>query len=229
MKVEQGWITAVGRSTSTSCSAVPPSVPPLRHADRGVTTRSSRELILAAARRVNLERGPGRATFAAIAAEAGVSRVTLYKWFPTKEDLAEAVEAHETELFIAGLAEQVAAHRTRRARFDAALRYLVTYIDEEPAWSKAVAADPAFPLESLRRSLLPYSALVADVLGDALRAVPAVRKGVVTNHEATEAILRLAYSHYLMPHDAVDELLSTIRGLLGVPAAGRVRLHVTEQ
>ena len=97
----------------------------------------------------------------------------------------------------------------------------MTYIDEEPAWAKAVATDATFPLESLRRSLLRHSTIIADVLGDALRVLPAVRKGVVTDVEATEVILRLAYSHYLLPHQAVDDLLVTVRGLLGLPTIDR--------
>jgi AcrR family transcriptional regulator len=178
---------------------------------------SSKDAILAAARRVMLERGPGRATFSAIATEAGVSRVTVYKWFPTRDDLNTALEAHETARFIDGLAEVVAEAPTRAAKLDAAIRHLVTYIDEEPAWAKGVATDPSFPLASLRSALVAHPPMLIDVLGDALTAVPAVRRGTVTPHEAVDAILRLAYSHYLMPHRDPDALLATIRGLLSVP------------
>ena len=53
---------------------------------RGTT---SVEAILDATRQVIAERGPGKFTMSAIAATAGVSRPTLYKWFPTKEALLD--------------------------------------------------------------------------------------------------------------------------------------------
>ena len=60
---------------------------------------TSVEAILSATRRVIAERGPEKFTMSAIAAAAGVSRPTLYRWFPTKDELLEALTAYEEELF----------------------------------------------------------------------------------------------------------------------------------
>ena len=51
------------------------------------------EVILAAAQRTVRDHGSERFTLSAVAAEAGVSRPTLYRWFPTKALLLGARRA----------------------------------------------------------------------------------------------------------------------------------------
>ena len=72
---------------------------------------TSREAILAATRRAIVERGPDKLTLSAIAAAAGVSRPTLYRWFPTKNDLLAAISGYEEEQFDLGLRVVIGAHR----------------------------------------------------------------------------------------------------------------------
>jgi AcrR family transcriptional regulator len=67
---------------------------PPRDQRRAIAERNI-EAILDAAERI-LERH-GRASISAVAAEAGVSRVTLYAHFPTREDLLEAVVARAVQ------------------------------------------------------------------------------------------------------------------------------------
>lgn len=80
-------------------------------------------------RRAIVERGPGKLTLSAIAASAGVSRPTLYRWFSSKEDLLAALALHEEEQFDLGLREVLEAYANPSRRLDAALHYLVTYLD----------------------------------------------------------------------------------------------------
>src|SRR6478736_1050851 len=83
---------------------------------------TSVEAILAAARRVIAERGPGRFTMSAIAAAAGVSRPTLYRWFPSKDALLEALSTYEEQLFDGRLRAVIEAQKSPGRRLDAALR-----------------------------------------------------------------------------------------------------------
>ena len=83
---------------------------------------TSVDAILEATRRVIAERGPGKFTMSAIAAAAGVSRPTLYRWFPTKDALLEALSAYEEQLFDARLRAVIEAQRSPGRRLDAALR-----------------------------------------------------------------------------------------------------------
>jgi AcrR family transcriptional regulator len=174
------------------------------------------EVILAAAQRAIRGCGPAKLTLSAVAAEAGVSRPTLYRWFPTKTVLLAAITAYEVEQFDIGLQALADAHRNPARRLDAALRYLVTYLDDSMG-SDSIRADPAFALQSLGDSLGPHIDSLARVLGDALDEVPTVHSRALTREQAAEMFLRLAYSHYLVPDADAEELLATMRAFSGLP------------
>lgn len=147
---------------------------------------------------------------------AGISRPTVYRWFPTKSDLLAAIVAYEETQFDIGLQVVIDAYRSPRRRLDAALRYLVNYLDDS-MMPDPISADPAFSLESLAKSLRPHVEILARLLDDALDEVPAVRGGTLSREEAAEMFLRLAYSHYLVPHPDADVLLATVREFAGIP------------
>jgi AcrR family transcriptional regulator len=177
---------------------------------------STSVLILEAARRTIRARGPEKISMSAVAAEAGVSRPTLYRWFPTKALLLGAITAYEVEQFDVGLQELADQQPDPAHRLDAALRYLVTYLDETlGADSIRVDADSA--LQGLNDSLQPHVTSLARVLGDALDEVPAVRSKQVTREQAAEVFLRLAYSQYLVPTPDAEDLLATMRAFAGLP------------
>ena len=177
------------------------------------------ELILAVARRVVAERGPDKLTLSAVAAAAGVSRPTIYRWFPTKTILLAAMTAYEVEQFDAGLGAVVVAHRTPIRRLDAALRYLVTYLDGRLG-PDPIGADPAFAPQSLADSLGPHVEAFAHSW-----ATPSTRfppcAGSISRAQAAEVFLRLAYSHYLVPSADPDELLVVMRRFAGVAVLSR--------
>jgi AcrR family transcriptional regulator len=180
-----------------------------------VSTLPTSELILVAARRCVAARGTGKLTLSAVAAEAGVSRPTLYHWFPNKALLLGALAAYEVEQFDLGLQALAGAHRSPTRRLDATLRYLVTYLDDSMG-PDPIGADPAFALQSLADSLGPHVKSLARVLGDALDELPAVRAGTLSRHQAAEMFLRVAYSHYLVPHRDPEALLAMLRGFAGL-------------
>jgi AcrR family transcriptional regulator len=126
-------------------------------ADVATAPATSVDAILAATRRVITERGPRRFTMSAIAEAAGVSRPTLYKWFPTKDALLAALTSYEEQLFDARLQAAVDAQRTPARRLDAALRLLVTYLDGLMG-PDPIGADPGFAIQSLAGSLGPQTA-----------------------------------------------------------------------
>jgi AcrR family transcriptional regulator len=158
----------------------------------------------------------------AIAAAAGVSRPTLYRWFPTKEDLLTALTAYEEQLFDARLAAVIQAQRTPARRLDAAVRCLVTYLDGLMG-PDPIGVDPGFAIQSLASSLEPQVQSFVRLLGDALDSVPAVRRGGLSREQAAELFLRLAYSHYLVPHHDPEELLATIRSFAGLSSRSVTR------
>ena len=173
------------------------------------------QMILAAARRSILSSGRQKLTLSGVAAEAGVSRPTIYRWFPTKTMLLAEIAAYEVEQFDLGLQKLADEYPNSTTRLDAALRYLSTYLDGSMG-ADSIAADPTFALQSLADSLAPHVASLTRVLGDALDMVPAVRRKTVSRQQAAELILRVAYSQYLVPNADPEGLLNTLRGFAGL-------------
>jgi len=137
------------------------------------------EVILAAAGRTIRARGPEKLTLSAVAAEAGVSRPTIYRWFPTKALLLGAITAYEVEQFDIGLQELATRHRDPGRRLDAALRYLVNYLDDSIS-ADSIHVDAEFALQGLADALQPHVESLARVLDDALDEVPTVAAGTAT-------------------------------------------------
>jgi AcrR family transcriptional regulator len=180
-----------------------------------VDESTTAEVILAAAIRSVRRKGREKLTLSGVAAEAGVSRPTVYRWFPTKALLLAAMTAEEVEEFDVGLRTLADFHSEPAERFDAALRYIVTYLDDVLGTS-AIGADPAFALQSLADSLAPHIESVARVLGDALDEIPGVRNGAMTRQQGAEMLLRIAYSHYLVPSPDPQALLRSFRAFAGL-------------
>jgi AcrR family transcriptional regulator len=173
------------------------------------------ESILEAARTAIAERGPSKLTLSAVANAAGISRPTLYRWFPTKADLLAAITAYEEERFDIGLQLVIDAQRSPKRRLEAALRYLVNYLDES-TMPDPIGVDPEYALKSMATSIGPHIEILARLLGDAMLEVPAVRAGALTAEQAAELFLRMAYSHYLVPHPDPEVLLTMMRDLAGM-------------
>jgi len=183
---------------------------------------TSADLILAAAGRAIADKGPGKLTLSEVAAAAGVSRPTLYRWFPTRADLFSALTEYERAQFDQGLRVQIDAHRTPARQLDAALRYLLTYLDESMG-SDPIGVDPAFALRSLNDSLGVQVETLVRLLGSALDQVPAVRTEEMSRAQAAEMFLRVAYSHYLVPNPETEVLLASMRAFAGLPRRSLTR------
>src|SRR4051794_33687243 len=104
---------------------------------------TSRDAILVATRKAIAERGPDKLTMSAVATAASVSRPTLYRWFPTKDDLLAAIAVYEEEQFDVGVRALAEAYRSPARRLDAFLAFAVNYLDgligPDP-----IGADPQF-------------------------------------------------------------------------------------
>jgi AcrR family transcriptional regulator len=181
--------------------------------------RSARaDAIVAAACRLLAELGSHeRLTLSAVAEAAQVSRPTLYRWFATRDDLLEAMSLRQENRFYEGLAEALDTERTPAGRLDAALRYLVTYLDETFGVASPLV-EPGFTVRSLTTSLPKQKATWVRLVGDALAQVPAVKAGELSVEQAAELFLRLAYSHYLIPSPEPDVLLHCMRSMAGLRA-----------
>ncbi|MDF3289490.1 MULTISPECIES: TetR/AcrR family transcriptional regulator [Streptomyces] len=149
-----------------------------------------------------------------VAAAAGVSRQTLYNEFGTKEGLARALARRETDDFLAGVDQALAAARQH---------------DADPA--DCLAAATAWTLRTARRSPLVRAAITgcrtdrlptavqppAGELARTLRDRVAAVLGPERGGWVYEAAVRLAVSYVVAPattdEDACAQVARLVRGL----------------
>jgi len=179
------------------------------------STASADAIVTAACRLLAELGGHERLTLSAVAEAACVSRPTLYRWFATREHLLEAITLRQEHRFYQGLAAALEVQLTPARRLDAALAYLVTYLDETFG-TESLLREPGFVMRSLAASLDKQRLIWVGLLGDALERVPAVRAKEISSEQAAELFLRLAYSHYLIPSSKPEVLLQCMRSMAGL-------------
>ncbi|MCX7556216.1 TetR/AcrR family transcriptional regulator [Xanthomonadaceae bacterium JHOS43] len=104
---------------------------------------SNREKMLRAARRLVAEGGFRNAQIAAVAAQAGVSTGTIYRYFPSKAELYVEVLTAAVNNEIAILHEVIGARDNARAQLDAAVASFVRRALTGPNLAWAFIAEPA--------------------------------------------------------------------------------------
>jgi len=151
-----------------------------------------------------------------VSESAGVSRGTLYRYFPGREALLAEVTVHEALRFWKGcldaLAEAPDGERarvlflqaTRRAREHGALRRLVE-------------TDPGLVLRAVQEQLPRIRGQLEALLGPQLAAAPWVRAGVLSATGLADWITRLLVSAFLVPPEAPDALARGLEALLATP------------
>lgn len=144
-----------------------------------------------------------------VAAEAGVSRPTLYRYFGSRQGLLDAFSVYEQDNFDAGIAAAVAGLRGAD-RLDTALRFIVDFQDSHSARS-VVDIEPDHVLDHMRRSL--------PVIRDRIRQVITGEHADV----AASAVVRIAVCHYLVAGGTPEEFLAELRLAAGLdPRRGRL-------
>ncbi len=177
-----------------------------------VRTEPVRDRLLQAAAVVVARSGPRSLHLSAVAAEAGVSRPTLYAYFPTKEHLLRGLAAYEKARFNEGL-DQVLTGLAGMERLDRALRFMVEFQRAYPM-RKLVLIEPEFMLDQLERSLASMSASLAPLIGEVMEVDGS------TAVDLADLAVRTAISHFLMPRDE-EQLVRELRHITGLPETPR--------
>lgn len=178
-----------------------------------------RDRMLDAARTMVIAEGWGSVNMSRVAKEVGISRPVLYKEIGTKQALADALIERETGIYLAGIAETLAAHRTDPiAGMTAAAEYTLRTAGDNTLIKAVLSAR-----QDADTALLP--ALVSDpepVLGRAVAALTATvreqyRFDELTDDEVVgivEIMVRLTLSHLFQPTGSVDRAVAQIGAVL---------------
>ena len=163
---------------------------------------SSRQRILRATAEVLARSGQSKLSLSEVAAQAGVSRPTLYRWFASKGELLDAFGEFERNMFDEGVSRATAGLRGND-RLDAALRFIVEY-QQSYSGVRVVDIEPEVAIAQLSR-VIPLMRTRLQ------RLLPGAGGGV----KAATAI-RVAVSHYIVRSDDSEEFLSQLRHAVGI-------------
>jgi AcrR family transcriptional regulator len=191
-------MAALAKPASTESAGIrlrPPARPPRRPDPRAVATK---ERIFDATTQVMHRVGLNGMSIQDIAAEAGVARGTLYRYFSSKAALLDAYTEYMRSRFDASLRAAIDPHPDAEARLEAFLGFFGTYLDSEQARS-FLEAEPEFALGYFRRSFGDGVAKARDALEPVFDHW-AVQLGRPLDHDMlAELIMRFLISHVLVP------------------------------
>lgn len=144
-------------------------------------------------------RGLRKLSMSDIAEEAGVSRGTLYRYFPDKEavlaGVAERIRTGVREAVLRAVQEEPAPE----VRVRVVLSALAAAIENFPQAGRIIELEPAFALESLTRSLPVRVENVQQAMGPVLENSAPVSRGLLTPPELAGLLVRLVTSAALLP------------------------------
>lgn len=158
---------------------------------------STRERILAATATVLGRHGMTKLSISEVAAQAQVSRPTLYRWFASKRELLDAFVVWERQYYERAVAEATAGLPPAE-RLDAALQVIVEYQQSYPGL-RMIDIEPELVIRRLSR-VIP---LMRQRL-ERLATGPDPGLAVAT-------AVRVAVSHYLVRSDDDADFLAQLR------------------
>ena len=163
---------------------------------------TTRERILEATLEVLTRTGTRGLSLSDVAATAGVSRPTLYRWFSSKEALLEAFGIYEQQKYDAGIAGAVAG-LDGEARLDAILRFIVAF-QHTYSLRRVVDVEPEHVVYQMNR------------------VMPIMRERLLPNFPGPDGVIvanvvtRIALSHALIPDDDPELFYAELRHASGL-------------
>jgi AcrR family transcriptional regulator len=169
--------------------------------------RTTSECILEATLEVLAHSGPRKLSLSEVAIAAGVSRPTLYRWFPSKEALLDAFGRYERQKYDAGISAAVAGLEGE-ARLEAVLRFIVEF-QHSYSLRRLVDVEPEHVVHQMTR-VLP---IMRDRL---LPHFPAPEGRTIAS-----VVTRIALSHALIPEDDPELFYAELRHAAGLEIGKR--------
>ena len=173
------------------------------------------ERILTAALGLIGRRGVRRLGMQEIAEAAGVSRGTLYRYFPSKEYVLAGAADYDEVRFSSGLDEVLAATRSPEDRIRAFMAYAFAFIRSHPC-RPLFESESGFVISYLLDHLPSLRAVLLERLGDAFDTVPTVVSGALDREQLADLIVRLFASSWIIPESDEASLVQSVNSILQI-------------
>jgi len=173
------------------------------------------ERILVAALGLIGRRGVKRLGMQEIAESAGVSRGTLYRYFPSKDQVLIAAAAYDERRFSTGLDEVLAATRAPEGQIGAFMTYAFDFIRCHPC-RPLFESEPEFVMGYLLEHLPSLRGELVRRLGDAFDTVPAVAAGALDREQLVDVVVRLFAASWIIPESDDASLVQSINRILQI-------------
>ena len=158
--------------------------------------------------------GPRRLTMSDVSERAGLSRGTVYRYFPTKDDLLAVLAEYEQDRFADGLRRSLEKDRPEDATLASVVEYIIGYLRQHPALPLMIDVEPEFVLAFLRRQMPIFHRITEELLGPVMAKSRPVREGFVTVAELDELLLRVVLSVFLVPGEDGATTVGVLEGAL---------------
>jgi AcrR family transcriptional regulator len=148
--------------------------------------------------------GIRRSSVEAVAQRAGVSRVTVYRRFPRKDSLVNAVAAREASRMIAATDEHITAIEDAETRTVEGFVFLLQRLREHELTRRLIAIEPQSVLSSLTVEAGPVLELATRYVAAQIRR--GQREGAFPAYDpepVAEMLVRFAHSLVLTPRAAL--------------------------
>jgi AcrR family transcriptional regulator len=181
----------------------------------------TRERILDGAMAAIARHGLSKLGMSDVSLSAGVSRGTLYRYFPNREELLQSLALFEGQRFQERVAAALREVRGDSSRLEVALQLVTRYVREHPAIRRVIETEPAFVLDYLRAEFPALRAVTGSFLAPLLAQTDPVRQGLVTAEQLVDWMTRVMISAVLFPDPDPDRmahgLTAVYRLLAGTP------------
>ena len=184
----------------------------------------TRTRILDGALRAIARHGLSKLGMSDVSEHAGVSRGTVYRYFPSREELLQCLADFERERFQRRVAEALRSAPPGAPRLRVALQHVARYVKEHPAIQRLIDSEPAFVLGYLREQFPTLCATTSAFLLPLLADTQPVRRGMATREQMVEWLTRMMISAVLFPAadpDGMARSLTAVYGLLSDGVAPR--------
>jgi AcrR family transcriptional regulator len=173
----------------------------------------TRARILDGALRAVEKHGLAKLGMSDVSRSAGVSRGTLYRYFPTRDKLIDAVGAAEGARFFERVLESLAEVPAGEERIALLIELANRHVREHRALQRLLETEPAFVLQSLRDEYPRIRDAMAELLLPVFEGSTPVLEAGVTAEQLVDWTLRLMISAFLLPSEEPDEMQG---GLLSI-------------